>query len=183
VTEGGQEIPRVPARETPVWAVIALVVVVTAVVLMILTFVVVLPSLDDGGSGDTPASAMNGFVHDLNDGDIAAALEHTVVKFADSESYWNMYDELDEFFEMLGDYRVTVSNFAVTERDSMTVDEIEECESDVDVIEEVCDITVDDYCILECTLYYTTSNPTIQEEEDVVVMCVLVDGNWYIVTG
>jgi len=168
-------IPRVPTRETPVWAVIALVVVVTAVVLMILTFVVLLPSLNN-----TPTNAINGFVHDLNDGDIAAALDHTIVKFADSELYWDMYDELDDELESLGDYHFAVSDIVVTYSDDMAIDLREEAEVSVAAIEELWDITIDDFCLLEYTLY-TASTSMDDHYGNVEMACVLVDGNWYIV--
>jgi len=154
-------------------------VAVVGVVFVILIGIVLALLLMSGGGGsgsDSPKGALTGYADGFNDGDMKDALDHTLLVFF--PDYEDIVDSSDNFsFADL--ITIEYSAIEVVYEDSMTEDQLQEVQYEVEEINWTLDIVIEETAIVEYTMSIEyTGYPAMTFDGEMVV--VKVDGNWYL---
>ena len=177
--------PPPPAPAGPAGGGSTTLVVITIIVVIIVIiasigsyFLISGLSGDDNGNNTTPKEALNMFVDQFNSGDIEGAYDSTIFGLG------NDYGAFIEAQKIgFGDDlpQLTIEDVSVTESDDMSISERNEAEILIVDIESEYYVEVDDYCLIEYTLTvdYSTEEKTVSGG----VICVKVDGTWYLTDG
>jgi hypothetical protein len=156
----------------------AILALVCAVVAVLLAVFVVLVAVLGGNGSSSPAAAFTSYVNGINSGNVKMALDHTTVKFA--SDYQQQITERQSGL-LMGDPTITVKSLTTVYNVSMSENQRARANDMLYTLRSSENITVTDFAFVDytITIAYATygSSNTFNGE----MLCVEVDGGWYMV--
>ncbi|HEX9907994.1 MAG TPA: hypothetical protein VGB78_05940 [Thermoplasmata archaeon] len=127
---------------------------------------------------DSPEDALADYADALNDRDVKRMFDQTVLRFSDE--YQDRLSELEDLVFVYDPYMTVNSSHAVY-REDMTDLELLFAEALVTGVEDLFDVQVDDFCILEYTYTIEYRELGFESTFTVETVCAKMYGDWYLV--
>ena len=143
---------------------------------MVAIVVLVLVSIGFGGDSNTPEGTLEHYAAALNEGDARDMLDQTVLCLSPDYESW-----VEQFQQTVleGRPHLEISNVTVIDREDFTVWQQLEAEDAIEEISDAFGKTVEDCCFVRYTAVLTYEVYGSQEF-DGEVLCLLIDGTWYL---
>lgn len=132
--------------------------------------------------GNSPEEAFTAWTEAMSDEDARAALDTTVLKFADettqTDEVWNM----EAAFNQFGDLEITVHSTVVAYYEDMAPLMQQSLDEIMSEVESIYEVDVQGACVVNfnMTSQYLVDNETVSYTTDGALPFVKIDDNWYI---